>query len=242
MAIATIDVISLNDHFQIFVADIEKELVADPSDIAKDIENRFCCYLSMGHLTGITEILQHHVREIEKAATPQRMWRYLVDSHFVQYLNIHLVRAILPKTDNITKIINGYEDHQKKFLDQTDFITLGEIISTHSEYSPGTVSQLPKFLLTLEDPFTSISIFRWNRILLDTFKSSEFFVLTNITKSAESGGINIEYSVLPIGVSNAIKELTDTNVLKYIGGTVVDTSDLNKFEINCEQSSRQRYY
>ncbi len=237
MTIATIDLISLVSHFNRFKKDIDKEL-ADPSIIPKDIVKCVCHYLSLQQ-SGSSDIVQNHILEIEKATTPHNMWRYLLDNHFVQYMNVNLVRQILPKTDSITKLINDYEDHQRKFLDKADFITLLEILSTHSEYLPGTISGLPTFLMSLQDPYTSISILRWNQILLDSFtESSHCFVLSNVTKCKSV--VNIEYSVFPIGVSDTITKLHDSDRLKYIGITIVNMFDLMEFENGCRLNSSQR--
>ncbi len=233
----TIELISLIDHFNRFITDIEKEL-ADPSIIPKDIVDCFCHYLSLQQ-SGSSYTVQKHILEIVKATTPQRMWRYLVDRHFVQYMNINLVGKILPDIGSITKLISDYDDHQRKFLDQTDFIVLLEILSTRSEYLPRTISGLPTILMSLKDPYTSISILRWNQILLDSFTESSFFFITNITKSESV--VNIEYSVLPIGVSDTIKKLNDSDRLKYVGITIVNMSDLMEFENSKLNSLRYVY-
>ena len=198
-----------------------------------------CQYMLVNKV--VAEDLQHHVHKIEKMSTSQNILRYLIDEHFVQILNISIIRDIFKGSDEIMSLINTFEHLLQEFHQTTDLTVLMKIFSTHPDLSPKHVNGLPKLILTLQDPFTSVSIFEWNNILQQTLNHTEHIYLSNITQSSNDS-INVEYVVLPYAVSDLLKSCRDNNeLLQQFGVIDIDCRDLEKFSMVCIVLLPRRY-
>lgn len=234
ITIAVLDIFSLEDHYKILIGCVNSALSDSNQHEVRIIKDHFLKHLRINDSDTVPDSLNYVLDTIEKVNTPQAMWEYLVKSQFIHCLNTSLIREIFPSVSNsdiITQLVEEYELHLQKFLDQTDFILLKEILLSHPEYVPN-ITGCPKLLITLEEPFTSLSIHRWNQMFREHFSwSASSIFLANITSSnlkneEKQNFVILEYLVLPIALIDLVPYKFQSHVLNYIGVNEVDFSDL----------------
>lgn len=189
------------------------------------------------------EVFRHPISLMRIGDTPLKLLSYMVRYRFIHYLNVSLINEIFSGQDSTVRhLVNNYSNRLQTFLDETEFSSLNELFQSHPEYIPmADTADWPKLLITLEEPFTSLSVHRWNQILQEQFEWFSLIVLVNVTSAMgeqpKQRSVILEYLVLPIDrIINNPEMLMlkyTSSVLNYIGVSKVDYKDYKLGKLLC---------
>ena len=186
---------------------------------------KFNWYISSELLN--TRKVQEHLDNLQKLEAPDAVLNFLINRHFVGYLNYELLEVIQKTAlnDEFSTKLQQYRNDHDDFLKCTGFNTLIDVFQNKPELRPVSAIGLPKFILQLDSPWEGRSTYSWKELLDKQFNWPSTVHVTSITRNC----IIIEYSVLPPFVPAIFHDLTDSlvlSVLKSQGVTVKLTPEL----------------
>ena len=95
-------------------------------------------------------------REINSLGSVDQVFQFLVEKHFISYLNFQLLKEFSTKTicgleasKKIEREISKYQKHFKSFMDIPEFSTLIQVFDENPHLNPSTIVGLPIVIISL---------------------------------------------------------------------------------------------
>ena len=179
------------------------------------------------NLRNISKSIQLYKEKLSSIQTVDEVFAFLIDNHFVGYLNYGLLKEIseLVKDAQVKEKFDHYESEYKHLLNASTFNILMQVFHNYPDLSPTTAIGLPEIVFRLESPWPEGSIFTWQGYIDDRFPN---WAGSIALKGFSTECIIVTYVVLPSVLPAVLKDLRDPVVLKEledIGMTVVQLPD-----------------
>ena len=181
------------------------------------------------NLRNISKSIQLYKEKLSSIQTVDEVFAFLIDNHFVGYLNYGLLKEIseLVKDAQVKEKFDHYESEYKHLVSASTFNILMRVLDNCLDLSPTTAVGLPEIILRLESPWPEGSMLTWQEYLKARFPN---WAGSLAPKQFSSECIIVTYAVLPSVLPAVLKDLRDPTVLKEledIGVTVVQLPDNN---------------
>ena len=178
------------------------------------------------NLRNISKSIQPHLDKLSSIKTVEEVFAFLIDNHFVGYLNYGLLKEIseLVKDAEVKEQFDHYESEYKHLLSASTFNILMQVFYNYPDLSPTTAVGLPEITFRLDNPWPEGSMFTWQEFLKSRFPWAESLA----PKEFSFECIIVTYAILPSALPAVLKDLRDPAVLKEledIGVTVVQLPD-----------------
>ena len=168
---------------------------------------------SLYQLHGIS----HYLQAINGITTINDVFVFLVDNHFIGYLNYQLLKEFAK-----SKVICGdgykkakekvlkYEKLYRKFIEEPSFCRLIEVFDENPHLNPSTVVGLPIILVSLSQ--------KWKTRSTKDLKEWIPFIRENkhLLQSMGYKCILITYAIFPINLLQVMRFLNDTNQMQRL--------------------------
>ncbi|XP_019849853.1 PREDICTED: uncharacterized protein LOC109580768 [Amphimedon queenslandica] len=99
-----------------------------------------------------------YLKEINSLSSVDQVFQFLVEKHFISYLNFQLLKEFATETicgpkasKKIEREISKYQKHFKSFMDIPEFSTLVQVFDKTPELNPSTIMGLPIVIISLVD-------------------------------------------------------------------------------------------
>ena len=180
------------------------------------------------NLCNIIKSIQLYKEKLSSIQTVDEVFAFLIDNHFVGYLNYGLLKEIseLIKDAQVKEKFDHYESEYKHLLNASTFNLLMQVFLSYPDLSPTTAVGLPEIMFRLESPWPEGSMFTWHDYIENRFPN---WADSLAPKELSSECVIVTYAILPSALSAALKDLRDPAVLKEledIGVTVVQLPDV----------------
>ena len=251
--ITIISILCLYNYRLILVVDIlcEKiEQVPDLAAIASNLKKEFRSLLmnvqdsvKECHLSKVISLIRLHVVEclgpisesielykqkLSSIHTVHEVFAFLIDNHFVGYLNYVLLKEISELEDNLEVKIqfDQYERIYKYLLNASTFNLLIQVFDTYPDLSPTTAIGLPEMMFQLKSPWSERSVSTWKEYINDKFPN---WARSLAPKEFSSECLIVKYAILPSALPAVLEDLEDpvaSKELENIGAvTLVQLPD-----------------
>ena len=210
----------LKDRFQTLYIAVRRSLMTNKVELS---EAKELIHLDLvENLRSIPNACITRLRSIEDMKT---FLTFLIDYHFIGYLNYTLLKKIacLTKDSSIIREFEQYEYEYYKLFKIASFKDIMEMFCQYPHLKPSTAIGLPHIEFRLEKPWLIKRVYRWFTAF-SVFLWSDNTLLHEITENC----VTITYALLPSILTAVSKDLRDPIVLKKlqdIGVTVVQVPD-----------------
>ena len=167
-------------------------------------------------------------KEINSLSSVDQVFQFLVEKHFISYLNFQLLKEFSIKTicgleasRKIEKEISKYRKHFKSFMDIPEFSTLIQVFDENPHLNPSTIVGLPIVIISLFGSWKH----RNRKELTDWIP----FLKENkeLLQSMGYKCILITYAIFPIDLPQVMTFLNDYNKMEELkkNGITIEISE-----------------
>ena len=169
-----------------------------------------------------------YTKEINSLSSVDQFFQFLVEKHFISYLNFQLLKEFSIKTicgleasRKIEKEISEYQKHFKSFMDIPEFSTLIQVFDENPHLNPSTIVGLPIVIISLFGSWKH----RNRKELTDWIP----FLRENkeLLQSMGYKCILITYAIFPIDLPEVMTFLNDYNKMEELkkNGITIEISE-----------------
>ena len=170
----------------------------------EDIKTVVKCLLKQSSTSSRT--IQYYCTHINRISCIDDLFYFLVDKHFIGYLNPDILFQIAATTkdDSLHQKMKQYNEEFWKFISQPNFEQLVNVFTNHTNLQPSSIPGLPKFVVCLTDA--------WNqRCMSDLVEYLPFVEECKLQLDAIGlKCVIITYSVFPVYLEKLTSYLNDT--------------------------------
>ena len=167
-------------------------------------------------------------KEINSLSSVDQVFQFLVEKHFISYLNFQLLKEFsteaicgLKASKKIEREISKYQKHFKSFMDIPEFSTLVQVFDKNPELNPSTIVGLPIVIISLFGSWKH----RNRKELTDWIP----FLKENkeLLQSMGYKCILITYAIFPIDLPQVMTFLNDYNKMEELkkNGITIEISE-----------------
>ena len=189
------------------------------------MKNILRCVLQESSLQQ-SQAIRHYGREIDAMQTTDDVFQFLVEKHFVGYLNYQLLKEFATKAicgagkKKAKEKIAKYSKHYEDFLKLPQFTSLIQVFDENPHLNPSAIIGLPILMVSLASSWKE-------RTSGDLEEYIKLFKSTKL--SLQSMGykcILVTYAIFPIDIPKVIKFLSNTDRMKKLKdeGITLDVS------------------
>ena len=181
------------------------------------------------NLRSISKSVQVYLDKLSSILTIDEVFDFLIDNHFVGYLNYGLLKEIseLVEDTQVKEKFDHYESEYKHLVSASTFNILMRVLNDYPDLSPTTAVGLPEIMFRLDNPWPEGTMFNWQEYIDNRFPN---WAGSLAPKQFSSECIIVIYAVLPSVLPAVLKDLRDPAVMKEledIGVTVIQLPDNN---------------
>ena len=169
-----------------------------------------------------------YTKEINSLSSVDQVFQFLVEKHFISYLNFQLLKEFsteaicgLKASKKIEREISKYQKHFKSFMDIPEFSTLVQVFDKNPELNPSTIVGLPIVIISLFGSWKH----RNRKELTDWIP----FLRENkeLLQSMGYKCILITYAIFPIDLPQVMTFLNDYNKMEELkkNGITIEISE-----------------
>ena len=185
------------------------------------------------NLRNISKSIQLYKRQLSSIQTVDEVFAFLIDNHFVGYLNYGLLKEIseLVKDAQVKEQFVHYESEYKHLVSASTFNILMQVFHNYPDLSPTTAVGLPEVMFRLDNPWPEKSMSTWEEHINARFPN---WAGSLAPKEFSSECIIVTYAILPSALPAVLKDLRDPTILKEledIGVTIIQLSNEDNNDI-----------
>ena len=178
----------------------------------------------LGH---ISESIEDYKQKLSSIRTVSEVFTFLIDNHFVGYLNYVLLKEISELEDNfeVKKQFDQYEKMYEHLLNASTFNLLMQVFQKYPDLSPTTAVGLPEIMFQLKSPWPERSVSTWKEYMNDKFPN---WARSLAPKEFSSECFIVKYAVLPSALPAVLEDFKDpvaSKELENIGAVTVCSLD-----------------
>ena len=162
---------------------------------------------------------------IDKITSMDEVFAFLIENHFVGYLNYYLLMRFSSKVicgdghKKAQKKVLKYEKHYRKFIEEPAFYQLIKVFDENPHLNPGTVIGLPIVVISLSQKWKTRNkkdLNEWIPFLREN---------KHLLQSIGYKCILITYAIFPVHVLKVMKFLSDEEHMKRLkkNGITIET-------------------
>ena len=167
-------------------------------------------------------------REINSLSSVDQVFQFLVEKHFISYLNFQLLKEFSTETicgpkasKKIEREISKYQKQFKSFMDIPEFSTLVQVFDKNPELNPSTIVGLPIVVISLIDSWKHRNrkeLSDWIPFLKDN---------KELLQSIGYKCILITYAIFPIDLPQIMTFLNDCDKMEELkkNGITIEISE-----------------
>ena len=179
------------------------------------------------NLRNVSKSIQLYKEKLSSIQTVDEVFAFLIDNHFVGYLNYGLLKEIseLVEDTQFKEKFDHYESEYKHLVSASTFNILMQVFHNYPDLSPTTAVGLPEIMFRLDNPWPEKSVSTWEEHINARFPD---WAASLALKEFSSECIIVTYAIFPSALSAILIDLRDPTVLKEledIGVTVVQLPD-----------------
>ena len=178
-------------------------------------------------LSHISESIEVYKQKLSSISTVSDVFAFLIDNHFVGYLNYVLLKEISELEDNfeVKKQFDQYENMYERLLNALTFNLLMQVFQKYPDLSPTTAVGLPEIMFQLKSPWPERSMSTWKEYMNDKFPN---WARSLAPKGFSSECFVVKYAVLPSALPAVLEDLKDpvaSKELENMGAVTVRSLD-----------------
>ena len=166
-------------------------------------------------------LIQHHINTLDRIELVEDLFDFLIDHHFIGYLNYKLLKKISDlitiNSDELNERFHKYEEEYKSLLRASSFNCLIEVFRCHPNLSPTTAIGLPEMILCLDSPWTEGSVYTWEEYFNNRFPWTDSVAV----KEYSTNCILITYAVFLSVLGDIMRDLTNPAIIAELKGNGV---------------------
>ena len=172
--------------------------------------------------------MEIYTAKLEKVNDTKDLLAFLLNHHFISYINYALLRRISRLVDD-SNINSQFEQYKQEYTALFKIASIKDIMEMFHQYpnlKPLTAIGLPLCMFRLNKHWRLKPVHTWNTTFAATFPWSDSCLLDDVKKNC----VLITYAVLPSVLPAVLKDLRDPAVLmelEDIGVTVVQLPDVS---------------
>ena len=162
-------------------------------------------------LRNVVKSIRHYISSLDETASIKSLFDFLVDCHFVGYLNHTLLKEISDLTNDseLKKKFDQYEEEYKKLTSASSFSCIMEVFKSYPDLSPTTAVGLPEMILRLDSPWNEESVHTWEEYFNKQFPWADSVA----AKEYSTNCILITYAILPSVLADVMRDLTNPAII-----------------------------
>ncbi|XP_019861873.1 PREDICTED: uncharacterized protein LOC109590387, partial [Amphimedon queenslandica] len=216
---------SLQQKYYDLVVDVRQSLIHHNVDI-KGIKLLIELYLK-GE-TRNHPVLKKYLDPLRKIHDFDSLFHFLIDNHFIGYLNYNLLKRISKHISQDVRLMNQVDDYEKKYAELLNEIFCNDLVHLFNEWShlsPNIPIGLPCISFRLGSPWFHSKFYTWFSTFGE-FSWSYFAFLKQLRRNC----IIITYAILPCVLDDVMRDLKDPVILKKL-----KDNDVTVFELPQEE-------
>ena len=165
--------------------------------------------------SGVSDTIQPYLFRLKKIEKIEEILDFLIESHFIGYLNYDLLKEIssLTNDENVSKAFKSYEtEYFCKLLKSSKFNLLMQVFCEYPDLLPTTAIGLPEIMFQLEDSWENESMETWQRYMEINFPWSGSLAVKEVSASC----ILITYACYPAKYNDILKDLCKPDILERL--------------------------
>ena len=211
---------SLQQKYYDLVVAVRQSLI----DYQVDIEGtKLLIELYLKGETRNHPMLKKYIDPLQKICDFDSLFRFLIDNHFIGYLNYNLLKRISKRNMQDVSLMNQVDDYEKKYAELLNKISCKNLVDLFKEWprlSPNVPIGLPRVSFRLGSPWLHSRFYTWV-LTFDKLSWSHHAFLAQLRENC----IIITYAILPCVLDDVMRDLKDPVILKKledIGVTVIE--------------------
>ena len=162
-------------------------------------------------LRNVLKSIHHYIALLDKMTSIDELFDFLVDHHFIGYLNYMLLKEISDLTNDsvLKEKFDKYEEEYRKLTNSSTFNCLMEVFKSNPSLSPTTAVGLPEMILRLDSPWTEGSVYTWEEYFNNRFPWTDSVAVKEYSPNC----ILITYAILPSVLADVMRDLTNPAII-----------------------------
>jgi ankyrin repeat protein len=168
------------------------------------------------------ESVQCHIKTLKELNSVDDMLNFLVEHHFIGYLNYNLLKELIEfyRNDELNFKLINYERDYIKLMNISTFKCLLRIFDEDSELCPSVAVGLPEIMFEVREPWINRDVGTWQDYMREKFSWFNSLMMEEVSVRC----IAIKYVVYPRDYRNVIRDLRDPRIIAMLleDGITVD--------------------
>ncbi|XP_019851655.1 PREDICTED: ankyrin repeat and SAM domain-containing protein 6-like, partial [Amphimedon queenslandica] len=202
---------SLQQKYYDLVVDVRQSLIHHNVDI-EGIKLLIELYLK-GE-TRNHPVLKKYLDLLQKIHDFNSLFHFLIDNHFIGYLNYNLLKRISKRIPQDVSLMNQVDNYEMKYAELLNKISCNNLVHLFDEWydlSPNTPIGLPRISFRLGSPWLHSRFYTWV-LTFDKLSWSHHAFLAQLRENC----IIITYAILPCVLDDVMRDLKDPVILKKL--------------------------